>query len=64
MYTLRKEDFNTKTMVKIAVLGVIAFVLMLLDFPLWFTPPFLKFDVSDNWFLRLRAYGRSYSPIG
>ncbi|QQY80101.1 riboflavin transporter FmnP [Keratinibaculum paraultunense] len=47
MYTLRKEDFNTRTMVKISVLGVIAFILMLLDFPLWFTPPFLKFDVSD-----------------
>ena len=47
MYTLRKEDFNTKTMVKISVLGVIALVLMLLDFPLWFTPPFIKFDVSD-----------------
>lgn len=47
MYTLKKEDFNTRTMVKISVLGVIAFVLMLLDFPLWFTPPFLKFDLSD-----------------
>lgn len=47
MYTLRKEDFNTRTMAKISVLGVIAFMLMLLDFPLWFTPPFLKFDVSD-----------------
>lgn len=47
MYTLRKEDFNSRTMVKISVLGVIAFILMLLDFPLWFTPPFLKFDVSD-----------------
>lgn len=47
MYTLRKEDFNTRTMVKISVLGVISLVLMLLDFPLWFTPPFIKFDVSD-----------------
>ena len=47
MYTLKKEDLNTKTMVKIAILGVIAFVFMLLDFPLWFTPPFLKFDISD-----------------
>ncbi|NMB28241.1 MAG: ECF transporter S component [Tissierellia bacterium] len=47
MYTLRKEDFNTRTMVKISVLGVIALILMLLDFPLWFTPPFIKFDVSD-----------------
>ncbi len=47
VYTLKKEDLNTKTMVKIAILGVIAFVFMLLDFPLWFTPPFLKFDISD-----------------
>lgn len=47
MYTLKKENFNTRTMVKISVLGVIALILMLLDFPLWFTPPFLKFDISD-----------------
>ena len=47
MYTLRKEDLNVKTMTKIAILGVISFVFMLLDFPLWFTPPFLKFDISD-----------------
>lgn len=47
MYTLRKEDLTVKTMTKIAILGVIAFVFMLLDFPLWFTPPFLKFDISD-----------------
>lgn len=47
MYTLRKEDFTTKTMVKISVLSVIALILMLLDFPLWFAPPFLKFDISD-----------------
>ena len=47
MYTLKKEDLTVKTMTKIAILGVIAFVFMLLDFPLWFTPPFLKFDISD-----------------
>ena len=47
MYTLRKEKFTTRTMVKISVMSVIAFILMLLDFPLWFTPPFLKFDISD-----------------
>ncbi|NMB08543.1 MAG: ECF transporter S component [Tissierellia bacterium] len=47
MYTLRKEDLTVKTMTKIAILGVISFVFMLLDFPLWFTPPFLKFDISD-----------------
>src|SRR5699024_4863314 len=47
MYTLRKEDLTVKTMTKISILGVIAFVFMLMDFPLWFTPPFLKFDISD-----------------
>lgn len=47
MYTLKKENLNTKTMVKISVLSVIALILMLLDFPLWFTPTFLKFDISD-----------------
>ena len=47
MYTLRREDLTVKTMTKIAILGVIAFIFMLLDFPLWFTPPFLKFDISD-----------------
>lgn len=47
MYTLRKENFTTRTMVKISVMSVIAFILMLLDFPLWFAPPFLKFDISD-----------------
>ncbi|NLJ98564.1 MAG: ECF transporter S component [Tissierellia bacterium] len=47
MYTLRKEQLTTRTMVKISALSVIAFILMLLDFPLWFTPPFIKFDISD-----------------
>lgn len=47
MYTLSRDTFTTKTMVKISVLSVIALILMMLDFPLWFTPPFLKFDISD-----------------
>lgn len=47
MYTLSKDQLTTRTMVKISALSVIAFVLMLLDFPLWFTPPFIKFDISD-----------------
>ncbi|MBU5436590.1 ECF transporter S component [Tissierella sp. MSJ-40] len=47
MYTLNKESWNTRTMVKVSVLGVIGFILMLFDFPLWFAPPFLKFDISD-----------------
>ncbi|MDO5708157.1 MAG: ECF transporter S component [Andreesenia angusta] len=39
--------FNTKYMAKNAVLSVIAFLLMLLEIPLWFTPEFLKMDLSD-----------------
>lgn len=42
-----KKRMETRTMVKISVLAVIAFVLMLLDFPIWFAPPFIKFDISD-----------------
>lgn len=47
MYTLSKKQLTTRTMVKVSALSVIAFILMLLDFPLWFTPPFIKFDISD-----------------
>jgi riboflavin transporter FmnP len=42
-----KEAWPVKTVVKISVLGVISFSLMFLKTPLWFTPPFLKFDISD-----------------
>ncbi len=35
------------TLVKIAVLGVVSFVLMFFKMPLWFAPPFMKFDISD-----------------
>jgi riboflavin transporter FmnP len=38
---------STSTYVKIAVLGAISFVLMFFKAPLWFAPPFMKFDVSD-----------------
>ncbi len=38
---------KTKVMVRIAVLGAIAFVLMYLEFPLPFLPVFLKFDFGD-----------------
>ena len=48
MYTLSKELWSTKTMVKISVLGVIAFILMLFEMPLLFlAPPFIKMDISD-----------------
>ncbi|MDY0235035.1 MAG: ECF transporter S component [Gudongella sp.] len=48
MYTLSKELWSTKTMTKISVLGVIAFVLMFFELPLIFlAPPFIKLDISD-----------------
>lgn len=47
MYTLSKDNWNTKNMVKTAILGVIGMVLMFFDFSTWFAPPFLKLDISD-----------------
>lgn len=47
MDVLRKEYFNTRTMVKVSILGAFSFLLMLFDFPLWFAPNFLKVDFSD-----------------
>lgn len=42
-----RTAFSTKTLAKVGVLSAIAFVLMVLDFPLWFAPGFLKFDLSE-----------------
>lgn len=47
MYTLSRDTFNTRNMVKISVLGVISMVLMFFDLSVWFAPPFLKLDISD-----------------
>ena len=48
MYTLNKEAWNTRVMVKISVLGVIAFILMFFELALvWLAPPFMKLDISD-----------------
>lgn len=48
MYTLKKEAWNTRVMVKISVLSVIAFILMFFEFALvWLAPPFMKLDISD-----------------
>ncbi|MDX9916495.1 MAG: ECF transporter S component [Gudongella sp.] len=48
MYTLSRELWTTKTMVKVSILGVIAFILMFFEFPLlWMAPPFIKIDISD-----------------
>ncbi len=48
MYTLSRELWSTRTMVKVSVLGVIGFVLMFFEMPLIFlAPPFIKMDISD-----------------
>ncbi|MDR7856860.1 ECF transporter S component [Tissierella sp.] len=48
MYTLSKESWSTKTMVKISVLGVISFILMFFEIPMpWLAPTFMKIDISD-----------------
>ncbi|WP_427338080.1 ECF transporter S component [Caloranaerobacter sp. DY30410] len=46
MLTL-KERFNTRMLTKISVLSVLAFLIMYIEVPLWFTPEFLKIDLSD-----------------
>ena len=48
MQTVSKERWTTKAMVKISILGVLAFVLMLFEMPLaWIAPPFIQLDISD-----------------
>jgi len=42
-----KQKVSTRMMTKIAVLSVIAFIIMYIEVPLWFTPTFLKIDLSD-----------------
>lgn len=43
----KNRFFTTSNIVKTAILGAIAYVLMLLDFPLPFLPPFYKLDFSE-----------------
>lgn len=48
MYTLNKEMWSTRVMVKISVLAVISFILMFFEVALvWLAPPFMKLDISD-----------------
>ncbi len=42
-----KEKMSTKVLTKISILSVIAFIIMILEFPLGFFPEFLKIDFSD-----------------
>ena len=41
------KKVSLSTLVKISILGAISFLIMLLDFPLWFVPEFYKMDFSD-----------------
>ena len=41
-----KKSINVRDLVKIALLGAVAYVLMLWRFPLPFMPPFMDFDLS------------------
>lgn len=45
--TAKKSILSTAVMAKIALLAAVAGVLMLLEFPLWFAPPFYKLDLSE-----------------
>ncbi|MBM7615416.1 ECF transporter S component [Alkaliphilus hydrothermalis] len=46
-YGTRKKTMSTKTMVKVSILSVMAFILMLMEFPIPIFPGFLKVDFSD-----------------
>lgn len=41
------EKIPVRTVATVAVLSAIAIVIMLLEFPLWFAPPFYKLDLSE-----------------
>ncbi|MCD2491719.1 ECF transporter S component [Lacrimispora sp. NSJ-141] len=43
----RAKLLTVKNLVTIAVLSAVAAVLMYLEFPLWFAPPFYEFDFSE-----------------
>ncbi len=43
----RKQETRLRKMTLIAMLGAIATVLMLFDFPVWFIPSFYKMDFSE-----------------
>ena len=42
-----KQTNKTKFIVKAALLSAVGFLLMLIEFPLPFMPPFLKFNIAD-----------------
>ena len=44
---VKKKKLTTNEMTKVAILSVMAFLIMFIETPLWFTPEFLKIDLSD-----------------
>ncbi len=46
-HIVRPSRMSVKNLVKISMLAVMAFLLMFVDFPLPFAPPFMTLDVSD-----------------
>jgi riboflavin transporter FmnP len=60
----QEEEVNKKTdirkLVIISMLGAIAFVLMLLEFPLWFVPSFYELDLSE---VAVLISGFSFGPL-
>ena len=47
MYTLSRETWSTKVMVKVSVLATIGMILMFFDMSVGFAPSFLKLDFAD-----------------
>lgn len=55
------KNKRTQFIVKVALLGVIGFLLMALEFPIPFVPPWLKIDVSD---VSVIVAGFGMGPVG
>lgn len=41
------QNQKLRTLVKIALMGALAAIVMVFEFPLWFAPPFYKLDLSE-----------------
>ncbi|RKD32349.1 ECF transporter S component [Thermohalobacter berrensis] len=44
---IAKKRINTRWLVNVSILSVIAFLIMYIEIPLWFAPSFLTIDLSD-----------------
>jgi len=56
-----KQVLNINSMVKIAFLSVVAYLLMIIEIPIFFFPTFLKIDLSD---IPALVAGFAIGPIG